>query len=203
MATTIPAAASTDRMIAVFDCGGGSGGGTAPSGWTRVYDSNEYLTIYEKIGSDAGGTTNFTQDASGGFACQVFLIAGAHASTAFEYGTQATGNDAAPNSGSLSPAGGSQDYLWLAVNMHGHLFGTTRTVSTFPSGYTSTTPADYRPSFAQCLVAVGYKASTASSEDPGAFALSGAIQVWRAITLAVSPAAAAATASRRMLMGVG
>lgn len=172
--------------------GGSSGGGAAPSGWTQIYDeTDDYISIYEKIatGTESAGTVNFTQDASGRWACQVIKITGSHPTEASQVGGAA--NNVASSSvdpGSLTPSGGAKDWLWIAVDCHGHILQTSRTISTYPTNYTGITPAQNSAGgIGQSYVGSAYRQLNASSEDPGAFTLTGNIQFWYAVTIAVPP----------------
>jgi hypothetical protein len=197
MVQDIPAVDAGDRLIAIF-CVVDSDAGTPPTDWTNILDYDD-IHVYERIyASGASATTaTFVQSASNWWAGKVIRISGSHASTASDItpvGSVAAGsNSSAPNSPSLAPAAGSADYLWLSVTCYGHAVGTDRTTSTYPTNYTSTTDADPGGAFGQVRIAAAYRALTASSEDPGAFALSGNIQTWAAITIAVPPPATTTT----------
>ncbi len=190
LSVSVPAVTAGDRLVAAFFTSGGGGGGSAPSGWTRIYDDNQYVSVYEKIasGSESSGSVTFTQDTSGGWATQVYLITGSHPSSASQVSSIVSGsNTSSVDPGTFTPTGGAKDWLWIAYDLHGHLFGTTRTISTYPTDYTSTTPSNQTGGISQQLAGSAYRQLNASSENPGAFTLSGAIQTSRAFTIVVPP----------------
>lgn len=190
LSVSVPAVSTGDRLLAFFIMAGGQGGGAAPAGWTRIYDDNQYVSVYEKIAStnENAGNVTFTQDTSSGWAAQVYLISGSHPSDASQVSSvTSVANGSSIDPPSFSPTGGAKDWLWVAIDLHGHLFGTTRTISSYPTNYTSTTPSNQTGGISQQLAGSAYRQLNTATEDPGAFTLSGAIQTGRGFTIAVPP----------------
>lgn len=190
-AASMPATVNAGDRLVMLLAPASSSQGNTPSGWTTLYEASTSIAAYEKIadGSEGGTTAGITQ-ASGRWAAQVYRLTGCSQLTASAVSTASTAtNNAAPNSNSVTPAWGSAENLWISFTAFGHFFGTNRTISTWPTNYTSTTTADANNAGGEVAAGSGYRLLTASSEDPGAFALSGTIQGWRAITIAVPPLA--------------
>lgn len=104
----------------------------------------------------------------------------------------ATGNSVNPDCGSISPIGGSKDYLFFALDQHS---GEQTSTVTYPTNYINTQQVTSGTGGAvatNCQINSGTRQLTAVSEDPTAFTISGA-QEWTAWTLAVHPPGAAAT----------
>lgn len=93
----------------------------------------------------------------------------------------ASGNSTSPDPDSLTPAGGAKDYLWMV------LCGFERddsTITAFPTNYGSNQVTS--SVFSGGTLGIATRNLNASTEDPGAFTISGA-EEWQAFTLAVHP----------------
>jgi hypothetical protein len=120
-----------------------------------------------------------------------YLLSGHHASTNPVTGGIATGTDDAPNPGALNPADWDvEDTLWFACCGYN---GPPSTVNAYPSSYTNGR-SDVSTGGNGCGQGVARRENATASEDAGAFTLSAAI-AWRAATVGVRPAAAAAAAN--------
>lgn len=97
----------------------------------------------------------------------------------------ASGTSTTPNPPNCDPASGSQDFLWLAPM----LCDGRAAYSSAPSGYTLVANVN-GSSFENATLALAYLQSTASTEDPGTYGISGS-RGWVAQTIAVFPAPAA------------
>lgn len=178
-------------MVAQDDVGTHS---TTSSGWVKlgnnVVNSGGTLTsswFYKKNAAGPGSdsiTVSSTVSERGTYILQP--ITGQDTGTDAYIGAGATGNSSSANPPSLSPAGGSADYLWVAAA------GTPSTTvpSAAPANYTDLITR--APATSSCGSALAFRQLTASSEDPGGFTHSG--QQWMAQTIAVPPAAGGGTA---------
>src|SRR3990172_7729583 len=122
----------------------------------------------------SGGTITITQTNSK-FASIAFTISNAIDPTirAPEFATLTTGSSTTPDPGSLSPTGGSKDYLWIwAGGWEGEQ---TSPPSGNPTNYANATGADSGTTgsnAANTRVATAERTLTASSEDPGSWTIS-------------------------------
>lgn len=190
---SVPAVNAGDRLICVIGHGSASAvGGTAPTDWTKLNGSDTSLSVYERIfsGGASAGTVTFSQDISNWWGAQVIRISGSHATDASQLSTRSNANSSsAPNTNSLTPSGGSKDYLWFSAIAFGLAgFSTQPSISAWPTNYTSVTVSNTSNGFGQVAVACGYRALTASSEDPDAYTLSNTNGNWYGYTIAVPPA---------------
>lgn len=180
---------------------------TWPSGWNVVTSSinpsnNGKIEIayHDTDGTEGypatGATISLTASTTEQFAHDARLISGHDPAIAPEASTAATGNSTAPNPTTVTPAGGSKDYLWLACAAWDN---GAANCTAFPAGYGNTQSFN-NGSTTGCGVGVGVRTNTAASEDPGAFTLDVAEQ-WSAFAISVAPAAAGAPVT--MTPGVG
>jgi hypothetical protein len=122
------------------------------------------------------------------------ITTGTHASgTAPVFSTVATGTDTSPNSGSLSPSGGSAKYLWLsAFGQAGEeadddtwCSAAPSTPGTFTGLVQKTTGTSGAVTINGSVAAAQYASETATV-DPGAFTVAQSL-AWRAYTVAIYP----------------
>ena len=106
--------------------------------------------------------------------------------------TSVTGASSAPNPPSLTPTGGSKDYLWLAVEGN----DSSKSVSSYPTNYTN---GLNRGNFS-VYIGSAQRALTASSENPGNFTLSGT-DGWVACTVGIHPTGAPAADPMQINIG--
>src|SRR3990172_4071193 len=136
----------------------------------------------------SGGTITITQTLSK-FASIAFTISNAIDPTirAPEFATLTTGSSTDPNPGSLSPTGGSKDYLWIwAGGWEGEQ---TSPPSGNPTNYANPTGADSgtnNPVATNTRVATAERSLTAASEDPGSWTIS-VSDDWTATVIVVHP----------------
>lgn len=213
----LPAGISAgETLICEFSASGQAGGGaptvTWPGDWTSYFSGSVggtspirlELAWHKATGSETSPITVTTNNAERS-AHNCRRIAGAADPTINppEAATAATGTSATPDPGTLTPGGGSKDYLWLATAGYGVVAGSCAPlVSVYPSGYSNGLEVlsgggnDF-----EGRLASAEKQSTASSENPGTFTLvdDGGVPVpdcsvvgWVAVTSAVYPAGAGA-----------
>lgn len=170
---------------------------TFPAGWTQigsdytsggVASSHNINADYYRIADGGEGATITVTTGGGGNACASVSnrITGHHASSAPEGGTPASATSANPNPPSLSPSWGAEDTLWIA---RAGVVGTrTTSVYPYPDGNANI------QSSGSNTVTLTYceQDENASSDDPGTFTVS-LSDNWAAQTIAIRPAAAAAS----------
>lgn len=152
---------------------------TWPAGWNKLYeitDDNEKITVSaawrDATGSD-GTTVTPTLNISTRSCAAAYRISGAEAGAVQPpYFTTSTnqGLTATPNPPSITPAGGSDDYLILAF---GPVNSDNQTFTGFPSGYVGTGAIKSGTPGFQCELGFASKSLTsATTEDPGGFTIS-------------------------------
>jgi len=150
-----------------------------PSGWTELFDDPDDdgfargFLAYKKADGTETGTFNLTLSSSRPACARMYRISGAEdpATQAPEYVNKTdTGNSTTHDPPAITPAGGSADYLYFAFLPYDTY---TVTVSTYPSGYTSTGDLQSGSSGAQCRLGYAVKSTTASTtENPSSYTLS-------------------------------
>ena len=188
-------ASSGNLLLVQFYISGGSPAGTItwPSGggaftefFTGTNGNNKLAWAYRQADGTEGSTITVTTSTSHKSAHRAFRITGHEipATQAPESATAATGSSTTPDPGSLSPTGGSKDYLWIA--------GTAQAADDATAGPTSYTDLNTARASSSVTCATAERTLTAASEDPGAFTIpTGA---WIATVVAVHPAGAFTTA---------
>lgn len=166
---------------------------TSPA-WTEIanYDNAGIVSLniawIEATGSESGTFTVTTSGFEQAVA-HVYAIQDADDpdTNPPEVSTGATGNNTTPDPDSLTPGGGSDDYLYFAFYGQD---GNTTAGTVEPSGYTGDqTDAG---TGASCAIGYAYKGTTgSSSDDPGTFTNDGTTDEWVACTVGVYPTAAA------------
>lgn len=160
-----------------------SGTATWPAGWTEIFEQTSVGTMSiaweSNDGTEDGTTFDVTLSADEKTVWRCYSVSGAR-NQAPDISTHTTGYSTAPDPASLAPAGGSADYLYLAIAQTTNGFNT---VSGFPTSYTST---GYRSESTGGIetLAWGQRALTSSSsDDPSAFTTNDS-EAWIAVTLA-------------------
>ena len=147
-------------------------------------DNAVYLQLFYKTASGSEGSTVSVTTVE---SIRASFVAGRITgwSGTPEKGTAATGTSATPDGPSLSPSGGSQDYLWISAWAYNRGDATSPTE---PTNYSSTVVNGGGSAGGRPTVAAAFRALTASSEDPGAWSgLSTPANSWVAQTFAISP----------------
>lgn len=183
-------------------------GYTWPADWTALSplpdisdgaDDQTSCRYKTADGSEGGTTITLTRTQSNKFAAVSYAIAGA---TNIEAGGLATGASTAPDPLTFTPSGGSQDYLWLSIGAwEGEQ---TSPPTATPTNYTNKIGANSGTAGAvstNCRVAGVNRATTASSENPGAWAIS-ASDDWTAFVIALwTPPASPQRGGRNVMSG--
>lgn len=163
-----------------------------PSGWNVIkvlqVSTNQLEIAWREADGTEGATINITTGSTTRNGHVSYRISGAEdpstqppqAST----GVIQEADSANPDPDSLTPTGGSKDYLWIAAESNN---GSSTTAA--PTNYTLVSGGTGGGGGgANC--GTGHRQLTASSTDPGTFTLSGN-QNWTAVTVAVHPTSAA------------
>lgn len=194
-------ACSAGRTLIVVLCTDGTPTVGYPAGWNIIrtldHSSARSSIAWRKAVGDEGATMNVTTSASERTASKVFCVSDAEdpAVQPPQISTGATGSSANPDPDSVSPTGGSKDYLFIAG------FGTNNaspTMDAIPANYGNGAYVAGGGGTSTCTSGTAYRAATASSEDPSAFTISSS-QAWGAFTIAVHPGASA-TPRRRLIL---
>lgn len=187
--------ASGDLLIALVHVRN-AGTWTNASGWTDISTLSQTgggtvgkLNGFYKIaaGTESGTTPTWTASTGTTGEWQVYRVTGWHGTTPPEAGTT-SGDTTAANPPSLTPSWGADDTLWLAVA--GHSAASTTAWSAGPSSYSGFQVNGASSGGSAVSIASAYRQLNASSEDPGAFTVSGSNRFWSAATVAIRPAAA-------------
>lgn len=186
--------AADDLLIMFFGILGDAISVTWPSGWTEVHvednqtGSSPTLAVAYKVsaGSEPASET-VTIDLSSRMAAVVYRLDGAAAAAPDAAGSQGQ-NTQNPDSPSLSPAGGSDDYMW--ISSYAASYGNDAIPTASPTNYSgSISAANPSNTSTRVATAVAYRALTAATEDPGQWThaepTSGSD--YAAVTLAVAP----------------
>lgn len=192
-------AGSGDLLIIGIVCTAAHDGLTFAEGFTELADANEHGIAYKELDGTEGASTTVDSVTARASRCFALQISGHEApgTQAPEITALATSTSTAPDSDSITPTGGAKDYLILSV----HFRAGNATLVSYPTNYTH-----HQQDETGASVDLGTcsRQINASSEDPGAWEISSS-QLWRAYTIAVHPAAAAANVyySGLPLLGVG
>ncbi len=162
---------------------------TWPAGWTvfKTDSTNNprvELAWYEADGTESGTFTVTTATDSKKVAANTYRISGAADpdTTPPECSSGATATSVNANPDSLTPAGGSKPYMWLALAA----WWSSVTVTEEPSGYLNHLISHNTGGFGDTMMTSAQQGIEASSEDPGTFTNLSA--QWKAFTVAIYPA---------------
>jgi len=134
------------------------------------------------VGDEDSGSFTVTSAGDDQSTSKCWAIAGASTVQAPEESTVAEGASANPDASSVTPTGGSKDYLFLWCAG----WDQKDTMSVFPTGYSSTGYYNFSGGATGCSIGWGFKAATASSDDPSAATKSGSEQ-WLCRVIAIHP----------------
>jgi len=173
-----------------------AGGITWPAGWTELWESNadasnDEASMAWRKANGAEPATITLASGNAKFAAQAWQISGAADPTITPpvFAGPATGTSINPDPPSLTPPGGSQAFLWLAVG--GWEGEQTSPPVGFPAGYTlnqmGASSGTAGGDTSNCRVASAAVQLTAATQDPGTFLIS-ALDDWMATTVAIYPA---------------
>lgn len=189
-AVSLPATVAKDDILVVIVALQNSAAGSStfswPAGWTELIDTYQDSACTASVGwkiatgTEGGGTVTVTSDKTEKCVSKAFAVAGGEAVYA---GASTWAYGAAPNPPNLAPGIGTKDFLWLAIACQQG----NQNVSVYPGSYTST--GVYYPNVVwvdDATIAWGRRTTTAASENPGAYTMSG--DAWVVgITVAISP----------------
>lgn len=138
---------------------------------------------YRQADGGEGSTIDITTDVAEKCAHLSYRITGAEdpATQVPEVSTGATGTSTTPDPDSLTPTGGSADFLWLAMHVHEG----DATTDAFPASYSNGISIE-EGSAGGAGLGSAERQLTASSEDPATFTISGS-EKWVAPTVAIHP----------------
>ncbi len=172
-----------------------------PAGYTEFFENREssFVTLagaYRQADGGEGATITVTTSADEKAVSFAYRITGHEdpSTQAPEASTGVNGSSVNPDSDSITPTGGSKDYLFLTPHVH----DATATNDTTPTSYTNKIEAE-TSSGGLVGGACAERQLTASSEDPGAWTI-GTSRAWAASTIAVHPAAAGAVPVINLVM---
>lgn len=165
---------------------------TWPAGYTEIFEGGGNVTLavaYRQADGGEGATITVTSDSSSKAVAFARRITEHEdpSTQAPEASSGATGSSVNPDSDSITPTGGSKDYLFFTD--HGHL--QTATNDTTPTNYSNTIEAE-TTSGGRIGGAGAERQLTATSEDPGAWTIS-LSKTWAAITIAIHPTSGVVT----------
>ena len=155
--------------LLLLQCNGTALLSGTPSGWTTFITGTTNI-FYRFADGSEGSTVSLTFAAAQSVAAAVMRVSGVD--TAPE-GSTATGTATQPDGPNLAPSWGSADVMWVSLNTWAET-ATDHTVNTYPSGYTNTLETAVT-SAGNRRVALATKNATASSENPGAYSMNGAL----------------------------
>ena len=197
----LPSGITSGDLLMIFIRAGGGNSSTFitwPSGWNELIqdasdNSDDVAGIaYRKADGSEGSTVDLTFGSAHAFSAVAMRITGAQdpGTQAPEYAESFTSSPATSiDLPSLSPSGGSNDYLWLAIAGSGGPANDPPT--SIPTNYTAELNATQGTTGDKTDLYTAYRQLTASSEDPDTYVSTNGN--WMAFTVAVYPAAGAPT----------
>ena len=184
---------SVDLLIIFFGRNNSADDIDTPTGWTQFFDAIAATAprmkgFYRQADGAEGGTVTVTT--TGGAvrsAHNTYRITGHEdPATQAPEATTAIGDSTAPDSPSLSPTGGAEDFLWLAVASDRR----GRDFTADPTSYTDGVLGESGDGAGHVDTRSARRELNAASEDPGSFTID-TIDDWAAATIAIHPAAGA------------
>ncbi len=179
------------RTLLIAIAANGDCGFSFPAGWTELFDGSSNITLgigYRVIDgtegfSNTNSTVAVTTSTSQVTSHVSYLISNVESSE-IEVNSSVTGMSTSPNPGSITPTGGYNSYLTLAIQAHDA--GVTTTTG-FPSGYGNTQNIASGDLLRGCGIGVTQLIQTNSSQDPGAFTID-QTRDWIAVTVSIRDA---------------
>jgi hypothetical protein len=167
-----------------------------PAGWTELVDaapddSGDQVAIAWKKADAGDGTTIALTSGNGKFAACSWTIAGATDPTirAPEISTVQVGVTTEPNATTVTPTGGSKDYLFLTIfTMEGEQTGVTAYPTNYTGGQLFSTSGTGGATTTNVTVGGASRAATAASEDAGVWDVTGTLDASSNYTVAFHPA---------------
>lgn len=193
---TLPASiAAGDLILVCMVIGSTAATLNAHADYTELLDENSAVGLKILYRWAAGGESNptFVSSANTRDATCSFRISGAEnpATRTPEIGTTATGSSVNPNPPSLTPTGGSKDYLFITFcGSAGEQADDGTYCTAFPTNYNlanlEKTCGVAGTNLGGMIAAAGRQLTTAGPEDPGTFTVS-ENNTWRAQTIVIHP----------------
>ena len=195
--------AADDLLIAAFAIDANPVGGATPTGWTvlEAQFGTAGVTLrpyWRKATADANDACDMsTVGHNQQGVCRIFRITGAEDpdTTAPFAGSTRTGTSATPFVNACTPTGGSDDYLWLALNAHDH----DRSFTSGPTNYQGDDGTISSGGSQGAQLSYGSRALTAASEDPDNFTY-GASDGYASLLIAIYPAAVSDVLQSQIMM---
>ncbi len=166
---------------------------TVGDSFTNLTNTNAtFHILYKKLDGSEGGDVIVTVATTTRAAAIAYNIQGAEdpGTQAPEFSTVATGTSLTPDPGSITPTGGTKDYLFLAsFRQNGEEANDDTWCNTGPTNYTNLTATTAGIAGGANLngsVCSAEFQATVSTEDPGTFNVDQSL-AWRAYTVAVHP----------------
>jgi len=196
----LPASLVAGNLLVIFFAIGSTAATlNAVAGWTELVDvsvaRDTKILVKDAVG-DEGATLALTTSASTKSASIAYQISGAAPilTQRPQLSTVATGTSATPDPGTLTPVGGAKDYLWIAqFSLAGEEDDDDTWCNSAPTNFTGL----LQKTAGTAGTNIGVENATATrqfngtSQDPGTFGVDVSF-AWRAYTMAVHPAPAAA-----------
>lgn len=192
LVVNLPASIVAGETLLMF-IGTSAGSPAAPTGWTKFSSGGSSTDMFWRLADGAEGSTVTVTQTSSKAAAIVYRISGAvdPTVTAPVHGNAASGTSASVTFNAVTPAGGSDDYLFIA---YGYL-NANETVSSYPTNYSTaqTTISSGGTGGAGTKAGIGVAARqlTASTDTPGTMGFTGSA-LFNSYTIAVYPAAVVA-----------
>lgn len=200
---TLPGSIASGDLLVVLFAPNNNILQSVPTGWTKIKElqlissSNLMGFVLVRVADGSEGTSlNITLFNSGSvkWSAVAWRITGSDTSTTPEISSDTSASSTTPDPLSLSPAGGSKDYLalWLGVSNN----QPTMPPSGVPTNYSNAVGVKSGGTGSAASKSTAFGASRqlsgASSEDPPSWTIDTS-SAWAAWTLMVYPSAAAAT----------
>lgn len=187
----VPFTQTTGDFVIIFIANDTTTISTISDGFSQITDNTGATRIIYKasLAGTEGGDCTITFSGSCKSCATSYNIQGA-ATTTPEFSTVVTGTSTSPDPGTLTPSGGSKDYLWFSfVGLGGE--DVAAPISSAPTNFTNLTTRSTGTGGSiatNSSLGTAEYASTASSMNPGTFSLS-TTRDWRAYTVCVFPTA--------------
>jgi hypothetical protein len=192
MNVNMPSTVNAGDLLLAFVEVPNAGSWTLPTDWVELGSqlgggSVGELTVFYKIadGTEDSTTPTFTASTGSTASWQVIRVTDWHGTTPPEMAT-ASGDVSAADPASLTPSWGSADTLWIAAA--GHTAASNAAWSAGPSGYDGFTQSGASSGGSAVSLATAWETVASSTENPGAYTVSGSNRWWAAATVAVRPA---------------
>jgi hypothetical protein len=184
---TLPSGIQTGDYLLIVFTSAGNGAATIPAGWTSAWNDTDFNAVrhvgcWRVADGSEGSSVSFTTANSVVSSYVAYRISDADTATAPAVGGKTLVSGSSANPSSLTSGFGAVDTLWIALVQ----WNAAQTVSSYPTNYSGGTTGS--SSTGNVRTGVAYRQLNASSEDAGAFTMSGSITgVTR--TIAIKPAA--------------